>query len=156
MKEKEFIGLIQKHSGIIYKIIILYTNNETDKADLHQEILYQAWKSYSNFRGEAQFSTWLYRVGLNTALTFKKKEKSEEKAIENYSDWISVQEDEKEKPDILIIVMKQLDESNRLILTLHLDEYNNDEIADICGITNNNVSVKLHRAKQQITKLLKK
>ena len=86
MKEKEFVGLIQKHSGIIFKIIILYTNNKEDKDDLYQEILYQAWKSYANFKGDSKFSTWLYRISINTSLTFIRKSQNEKKSIEHYSD----------------------------------------------------------------------
>ena len=135
MKEKEFVGLIQKHSGIIFKIIILYTNNKEDKDDLYQEILYQAWKSYANFKGDSKFSTWLYRISINTSLTFIRKSPNEKKSIEHYSDWLSAQNNEQEKPDELIKAMKQLDETNRIILTLHFDGYNNDEIAEMCGIS---------------------
>jgi RNA polymerase sigma-70 factor, ECF subfamily len=156
MKEKEFIDLIKKHSGIIYKIIILYTNNTEDKADLYQEILYQSWKSFDCFKGNSQFSTWLYKVAINTALTFLRKEKKQVQAIEHYSDWLSIQENEPEKSEDLIRALKTLDESDRVIITLHLDGYSNDEIADICGITKNNASVKLYRSKQEIINLLKK
>ena len=156
MKEKEFVGLIQKHSGIIFKIIILYTNNKEDKEDLYQEIIYQAWKSYANFRGESKFSTWLYRISINTSLTFIRKSQKEEQSIDHYSDWVSVPDSKHEKSDELIRAMKQLDETNRSILTLHFEGYKNDEIAEMCGISKNHVSVKLHRSKQQIVTVLKK
>jgi RNA polymerase sigma-70 factor (ECF subfamily) len=65
--KKEFLQLIDKHQGIIHKISIIYSKTDEDKKDLFQEIVCQLWKSYPKYRGEAQFSTWMYRVALNTA-----------------------------------------------------------------------------------------
>ena len=71
--EKEFIGQIQKHQGILHKVCFVYSNSNSDKEDLYQEIALQLWKSYPSFRKEAKFSTWVYRVALNTAITLNKK-----------------------------------------------------------------------------------
>ena len=73
--EIEFIGLLKEHQKIIYKVCNLYMQSHADKDDLFQEITLQAWKAYANFRGDSKFSTWLYRVALNTAITFYRKEK---------------------------------------------------------------------------------
>lgn len=73
--EKEFIRLLKEHQKIIYKVCNLYMQSHADREDLFQEITLQAWKAYSNFRGDSKFSTWLYRVALNTAITFFRKEK---------------------------------------------------------------------------------
>lgn len=71
--QRDFTALINQNRGIIYKVIRLYITNEEDERDLFQEILFQAWKSYPRFDGRSKFSTWLYRVGLNTVLTFKRR-----------------------------------------------------------------------------------
>jgi len=71
--EEIFTKYIEENEGIIYKVIGLYADYKEDKKDLHQEILYQAWRSFKNFRSDSKFGTWLYKVALNTALTFRKK-----------------------------------------------------------------------------------
>ncbi len=75
--EQEFISKIEKHKGIIFKISKMYMSEEDDRNDLFQEITYQLWKAYPGFRGQSEFSTWLYRIALNTALIFLKSEKEE-------------------------------------------------------------------------------
>ena len=73
--QKEFLNLMDQNKGILHKISRMYMDNPEDRNDLIQEIIYQLWKSYDKFKGDSQFSTWMYRVSLNTALTFFKQEK---------------------------------------------------------------------------------
>ena len=73
--QQEFLEKIESHKGMIFKISKMYVDGKEDREDLFQEIIYQLWKSYQNFEGKSQFSTWLYRVSINTALTFLNKEK---------------------------------------------------------------------------------
>ena len=73
--QQEFLEKIENHKGMIFKISKMYVDNQDDREDLYQEIVFQLWKSYQKFEGKSQFSTWLYRVSLNTALTFLKNEK---------------------------------------------------------------------------------
>ena len=75
IKEDEFLKQIEENRGIIYKVINLYANDLEDKKDLYQEIVFQAWKSYPNFRSESKFSTWLYKVSLNVSMTYLSKTK---------------------------------------------------------------------------------
>ena len=74
-REDEFARVIKKNEGVIFKITTIYTDNREDQQDLYQDIVYQLWKSFDSFRGEAKFSTWMYRIALNTALTHIKKNK---------------------------------------------------------------------------------
>ena len=74
-KEETFTQLIKEHQGLIYKVSSLYTEHQQDQNDLYQEIVYQLWKSYDSFRGDAKMSTWMYRVALNTAIGQLKKKK---------------------------------------------------------------------------------
>lgn len=155
VSEKEFVALVNENRGIIYKVIRLYINQEEDTRDLYQEIVFQAWKSYPRFDGRSKFSTWLYRVGLNTVLTFKRRPlvviPHEDLASLNVAQ-TKAYTDESEA---LYVAIRQLPEVDRMIITLHLDGYENEEIADITGLTKNNTAVKLHRIKDSLIKKLK-
>jgi RNA polymerase sigma-70 factor, ECF subfamily len=139
--EKVFIDLIQKHQNIIHKICNVYENDVSNKADLYQEIILQAWKSYHSFKGNAQFSTWLYRVALNTAITFFKQNKKQSFII--HSETI---------PDIKedVSATLQLDKIDKALVMLYLDNYSYDEIGEIIGITANYVAVKMIRIKAKL------
>ncbi len=155
MSEKEFLAQVKAHQGIIYKLVHLYAKTEEDKKDLYQEILLQAWKTYAAFRGEAKFSTWLYRLCLNTIFTINKKtDRIEYTDTVQYADQYFV-DPKGEETEQLYAAIRTLAETERAIVSLHLDGYNNGEIANMIGITANAVGVKLHRAKQQLATLLK-
>jgi RNA polymerase sigma factor (sigma-70 family) len=155
VSEKEFLSQIKEHQNVIYKLVHLYATSEEDKKDMYQEILFQAWKTYPSFRGEAKFSTWLYRLSLNTIFTIQRKTNKIE-----YTDTAKYEEqliaasanDEKER---LYKAIRTLSETERAIVSLHLDGYDNKEVSELLGITANLVGVRLHRAKQQLTTLLK-
>ena len=155
--EQKFIDLIQQHAGIIHKIINLYGYEKENKEDLHQEILLQAWKSFTHFQGKSMFSTWLYKVSLNTALTYNSKIKKHSE-LKTYAN-TSLETTSKDKPglaDRLYQLVRALHEVDRMIMTLHLEGYKNPEIAEITGLKVNHINVKLHRLKNQIIKQLKK
>jgi RNA polymerase sigma-70 factor, ECF subfamily len=156
VSDKTFTELIDQNRGIIYKVIRLYVRHEEDEQDLFQEILFQAWKSFPNFKGNSKFSTWLYRVSLNTVLTFKRKPL----LVVPYEDLTllktpAVEKNQIDESEALYIAIRELNEVDRMIVTLHLDGYENEEIADISGITKNNTAVKLHRIKEVLMQKLK-
>lgn len=155
MSEKEFLSQLTAHQNIIYKLVHLYAHTEADKKDLYQEIVLQAWKTYSAFRGDAKFSTWLYRLCLNTIFTLQRKTNRIE-----YGDTAVFEETHftssgNEDADRLYKAIRTLQETERAIISLHLDGYDNKEIAELIGITANLVGVKLHRIKQHLATLLK-
>lgn len=155
MSEKEFLSQLKEHQNIIYKLVHLYAASEEDKKDLYQEIVLQAWKTYAAFRGEAKFSTWLYRLCLNTIFTLQRRtnkvEFTDTARYENYA----VSTANSDEKDRLYKAIRTLPETERAIISLHLDGYDNKEISELLGITANLAGVKLHRAKQQLTSLLK-
>ena len=157
MSETQFLEQVRENQGIIYKLVGLYASDAEEKKDLYQEVLLQAWKAWPSFRGEAKFSTWLYRICLNTILTQKRKANPVEykESLESISP--SVQHSSIQKEDVagLQTAIRQLSETDRAIISLHFDGYDNSEISGILGITANHVAVKLHRSKQQLTNLLK-
>ncbi len=155
MSEKEFLSQLKEHQNIIYKLVHLYANTEEDKKDLYQEIVLQAWKTYAAFRGDAKFSTWLYRLCLNTIFTIQKKTNRIE-----YTDTATFEEtyfttSGNDDVDRLYKAIRTLPETERAIISLHLDGYDNKEVSEMLGITPNLVGVKLHRIKQQLATLLK-
>lgn len=154
--EKEFVQLVQQNAGIIHKVIQLYVDHPEDRRDLYQEVLLQAWKSYASFKGEAAFSTWLYRISLNTVFTFRRRQKLPFSELDGQFDRpAETGSHNPEDSELLLLAIKQLNEIDRLIITLHLDGYDNEEIAEVTGLTKNNTTVRLHRAKQTVIQRLK-
>ncbi len=146
-----FLEQIEEHTGIINKIVNLYADNTDDRQDLRQEILLQAWRSYGSFENRSKFSTWLYRVCLNTALVFHRKSKRMVTVdIDNIKP-LSNNNEVHHGAELLYLAVKQLPPAERSIIILHLDGYANEEIAEIIGISKNNAAVKLHRIKQTLT-----
>lgn len=152
MQEQVFIASIEEHAGIIHKIIGMYIDDAMDKEDAYQEVVLQAWKSKNNFRGDSKFSTWLYKVALNTVLTALRKQKKNTTSINE--DWQIETHDNsgvKDKFEILQTAIRSLNEADRTIILMHLDGFSNPEIAEFLGITINHTNVKIHRIKAKIT-----
>ena len=156
--EKEFVEQIQKHQGILHKICFVYSNNNADKEDLYQEIVLQLWKSYPSFRHEAKFSTWMYRIALNTAITLNKKAALFENHKTQLSEEYAIAEaiDYSEDIKILYKAISKLSKIEKAIIMLWLEEKKYSEIAAIIGISEKNVSVKLVRSKKKLAKTIKK
>lgn len=144
--------MVKANQGILYKLVGLYAADQEEKKDLYQEILLQAWRAWPAFRGEAKFSTWLYRISLNTILTQKRKPQRVDykESLDLYSPKVAPVSERQMEVDRLRQAIRSLAETDRAIISLHLDGYDNGEIAAMIGITNNNVGVKLHRIKQQL------
>ena len=155
--ESQFIEMIHAHEGIIHKVIGLYIDSTSEKEDVKQEVLLQAWKSFSNFKGKSAFSTWLYKVSLNTVLTHRKKDRGAftDELDENLQKPIE-ESDQKENYEILYQIIRGLDEIDRMIATLYLDGYKNIEIAEITGMTANQINVKVYRIKDTIKERFQK
>ena len=157
-KEAEFLQLIHSHQSIIHKTCFLYCRNNSDKEDLYQEITLQLWKSFSSFKGQAAFSTWMYRVAINTAITMTKKpnlfiDSREVSMVPGEMDnTIEVSEDVK----ILYQAISRLNKVEKGIVLLWLEEKSYEEIAETIGITVKNVSVKLVRIKSKLGQIIKK
>ena len=151
--EQEFITQVNTHKKIVYKVCNLYMDTKTDRDDLFQEILLQAWKSYDSFRGDAQFSTWLYRVALNTAITFLKKDKKKVSTIynEKLPDVENFDSNEiEEKVIAMYKAIGSLSKIDKALVMLYLDDYSYIQIGETLGITANNVAVKMNRLKVKL------
>ena len=151
MQEKEFIDLLNKHQNIIHKICNVYMDEQADKEDLFQEITLQAWKAVKNFRGDSQFSTWLYRVALNTAITFFKKEKKQATTYtEHFPESLEEYNPVEEQVQAMYKAISSLSKIDKALVMLYLDDYSYKEMAEVLGITVTNIGVKMNRIKTKL------
>ena len=159
-QEADFVTLLEENQNIIHKICRLYTQSEAEHKDLFQEISIQLWRSFDRFEGKSKFSTWMYRVGLNTAITLYRKEK---KRIDTYilNDEISRIEVDQYDPVIdeqlnwLYQKIEKFSEIDKALVLLYLEDKRYDEIADTLGISAVNARVKMNRIKQRLKKMIK-
>ena len=159
-KEKEFLERIEAHKGIIYKISKMYMDNISDQEDLFQEIIYQVWKSYASFNGQSLFSSWMYRVALNTAIVFLKKDKKKIRTSDEMPEHLAVEEDFSREKELQLEhfykALQQLEKIEKALVFYYLEDYSHKEIGENLGISEVNARVKLNRAKVKIKELIKK
>ena len=159
-QKKEFIDLIEKHQGIIYKVSKMYCDKDECRQDLFQDILVQLWQSYPTFNQKSKFSTWLYRIAYNAAIskTRKKGLKTadlEDEVIHNYSedtfgeDLTQLSGEAQQR--MLNKALSGLSGDEDLLITLYYKNENSvEEISGITGLTESNVKVKLHRIRKKL------
>jgi len=154
--EKEFTGLLYQNQGIVHKICNLYFGNRIEKEDYQQELIIQLWKAFPSFKNQSKFSTWMYRVCLNTAIDILRKEKCQLKFIPVENQIVNTIPDENSEinsnQEKLFRAINRLTEIDKAIITLYLDEFSYKEIAEIIGISESNTGVKINRIKTEILK----
>jgi len=159
-KQTLFLELIDQHKGILHKIAMMYMDNSEDQNDLIQEIVLQLWKSFDRFEGKSQFSTWMYRVSLNTALTYFRKEKRKadrHTLLENIDQVDEVDSGEKETQlELFYKAVHELNKVEKALIFLFLEGQNHKEISINLGISEVNARVKLNRTKEKIQIIIKK
>ncbi|SCY24243.1 RNA polymerase sigma factor [Flavobacterium caeni] len=159
-KEAEFLARIQTHKGILFKISKMYMDHRDDQDDLFQEIICQLWKVYDTFRGDAQFSTWMYRVAVNTAIAYFKKEKKQPARYDLPSDNIGEPESDAELKEQQLAhfyrALQKLDKIEKALVFYHLEGYSHAEIGRNIGISEGNARVKLSRAKTKLKDIIER
>jgi RNA polymerase sigma-70 factor (ECF subfamily) len=158
--QEEFVKLVQEHRGMLHKVCRLYCFSEHDRQDLFQEIIIQLWKSYPKFRGESKFSTWLYRIALNTAISDLRKQRRRISPID--PDHLPTQlqdmqysKDQEEQLQQLYAAIDQLTEVEKALVMLFLEDKSYEEMEEILGINQNNLRVKMNRIKEKLRKITK-
>jgi RNA polymerase sigma-70 factor (ECF subfamily) len=157
-KKKKFLDLINNDQDIIHKICNLYADRAEDQRDLGQEIVYQLWKSYKSFKGQSKFTTWMYKVALNTALLNIRRENLKKQSLtlkEHHAympDWAGTIE-KKQDIDKLYACINHLHKFDRAVVLLYLEEFSYLDISEIIGISTKNVSVRLVRIKKKLKDL---
>lgn len=157
-RHDEFTGLLQKHSGIIASVCQMYCRVQADKEDLAQEILYQLWRSRHRYDGNRKFSTWMYRVALNVAISFYRARQPHPpfEAISEEATLLQEQEEgDDEQLDRLRMALLGLKELDRALMMLYLDGRNYGEISEILGITETNVGTRIGRVKEKLKNKLR-
>lgn len=155
MDQPAFLVTIQQHQGILHKLCRLYRDSPEDREDLFQEMIYQLWKSFPSFEGNAKISTWIYRIALNTALAGFRKRSIPVTYTDTLPDVPMVPENNTTlQQDQLFAALKQLSDAEKAIIALYLDDMSYQEIAGIIGIEENYVGVKLNRIKTKLKNIL--
>ncbi len=156
-----FTDLIEKNQGIIHKVCRIYTDESDSHDDLFQEIVLQLWRSFDSFKGDSKFSTWMYRVGLNTAITFIRK-KNTTTAFYSYEEVsFSIKSEEKdelleERLSMLYAAIRLLNDVERALVLLYLEDLPYKEIAETMGISDVNARVKMNRVKSKLKDIMTK
>lgn len=158
--EQQFLKQIETHKGILYKLSKLYMDSEVEREDLFQEMIFQLWRSYSSFEGKSLFSTWMYRVALNTALVYVKKDKQKPKG-EELTDRIDIAEysDHPQKEEQLTYfynAVQELNEIEKALIFLFLEGQSHREIGLQLGISEGNARVRLNRTKDKLQDIINK
>lgn len=157
--EHQFVTNLEKHQNIVHKICRMYTNDQESHNDLFQEITIQLWKAYPRFRGDSKFSTWMYRVALNTAITLYRKSKRDihTQDFDEVSFKIKAHEydDEVEQQlKLMYKAVKELNDIDKALVFLYLEDQSYKEISETLGITEVNARVKMNRIKKSLKNIL--
>lgn len=164
ISEQKFVQIIKENDGRIKHLCRSYVDRIDHQKDLYQEIVIQVWKSLPSFKGDAKMSTWIYRLAINTAISFVRRKKSREKYYSAYKSEKEGREDtvsasatrheEDEQVDELYEAIGQLNASEKAIINMYLEEFSYQEISYVMDITENYVGVKLNRIKKKLSNIL--
>jgi RNA polymerase sigma factor (sigma-70 family) len=155
-KEENFVRIIELHRGIIYKIAHSYCKNEEDRKDLVQEIVIQLWRSIDTYNGVYQYSTWIYRIALNVAISFYRKENKRTLGLAPFTEsilYLPEAPNTGEKEETLRLLQQyisELKEFDKALTLLYLEEKSYKEMAEIMGISETNVATKISRIKKKL------
>jgi RNA polymerase sigma-70 factor (ECF subfamily) len=159
-KQIQFLQLIGENKGILFKICKIYQDNAEDRDDLLQEMTLQLWLAFDSFRGESKFTSWMYRVALNTAIVFFKKQKrrpDNQTLPQNFdkAQELSIGDEKEEKLVLFYQAVQQLGRLEKALIYLYMEDQPYDEIAAHLGITSLNVRVRLSRVKSKLKEIIK-
>lgn len=157
-RKKQFVQLMEQNKGIVFKVANSYCQHQDDRQDLAQEILTTMWLAFDKYNPEYKFSTWMYRIALNVAISYYRKDsKREDKANANEECLVHIadltQEGERsEEIRLLYRFIGQLDSLNKAIMLLYLESEPHDDIANSLGISKTNVATRIGRIKEALRK----
>jgi RNA polymerase sigma-70 factor (ECF subfamily) len=157
--EHAFVTELECNQNVVHKVCTLYTNDRDAHNDLFQEITIQLWKAYPKFRGDAKFSTWMYRVALNTAITLYRKSKKSVKTLDDETIFFKIKADEydpteEQQLSLMYKAIKQLNDIDKALVFLFLEDKNYKEISETLGISEVNARVKMNRIKSKLKTIL--
>lgn len=156
MEKDQFISVIRNNQNLIHKICYAYCSDPENRKDLQQEILIQLWKSFAKFDGRVKISTWIYKVALNTAIFYYRKDsKHNDKRVRIDAAAISLSNfdpdtESEEKITMLYRFIERLNEMDKALILLYLDDNKYKDIAEVLGISETNVATKINRIKKTL------
>jgi RNA polymerase sigma factor (sigma-70 family) len=156
--ETQFAELLERHRGIVFKVAATYCRNPADREDVAQEIVTQLWRAFSKYDATRSFSTWMYRIALNVAISFVRSNSVRERHTVSLDETHDLEDpgaaatEEDERVRMLRAFVDRLDELNRALLLLYLDDHSYRDIAAILGATETNVATKISRLKQRFAR----
>lgn len=155
--EQEFVSVVKEYERVIYKVCYLYTTPNATLNDLYQEVVLNLWKAFPKFRKECKISTWIYRIALNTCISFIRKEKNipEIVSLTYETDRVEESDETQEMLRLLYRMINRLGQLEKSIILLYLEDKSYEEIAEITGLTVTNVATKLSRIKDKLRKMNK-
>ena len=154
--EREFLDMIAAQKRVIYKVCYIFAKDQDDLNDLFQEVVLNLWKSFPSYRGDSTVTTWVYRIAMNTCITFLRRSNTRLQTIPMTADVASLVADEEGRTgqlQELYRLINRLGKLERALILLWLEERSYQEMADILGISKANVAVKLLRTKEKLKKM---
>jgi RNA polymerase sigma-70 factor, ECF subfamily len=156
--QEAFVRLVSEHRGMLYKVCRLYCFTAPDRQDLFQEIVFQLWRSYPGFRGEARISTWLYRIALNTAISGLRKQHRlittvDPGLLPGEIQDIQYPAEKEDQVRQLYAAIEKLSEVEKALTMLYLEDKSYNEMEEILGISQNNLRVKMNRIRDKLRKI---
>lgn len=157
-REEEFLTVLESHKGILYKIANSYCQRTEDRKDLVQEMVFQLWRSFDRYNSQYKYSTWIYRIALNVAISFYRMDKSKKNVHDSITEAIlnipeiPLPEDTEYQLRLLQQHIAELKELDKALMLLYLEEKSYKEMADIMGISESNVATRISRIKAALTK----
>ena len=155
-RQDEFSALLDRHRGIVFKVANTYCRDGAEREDLAQEIAAELWRSFARYDASRPFSTWMYRIALNVAISFRRSDRGRasaepfDEALHDVPDRAAQGFEADEPVRVLERFMATLQPLDRALLLLYLDERSQRDIAEILGIGESNVSTKISRLKQRL------
>lgn len=156
--EQEFLTVVRQYERVIYKVCYLYANPNAPLNDLYQDVVLNLWKAFPKFRKECKISTWIYRIALNTCISFYRKEKNVPEIISLSPGFDRITESHDPVNEMLkqlYRMINQLGQLDKSIILLYLEDKSYEEIAEITGLTVTNVATKLSRIKDKLKRMKK-
>ena len=151
--EKEFLDMIEAQKRTIYKVCYMYANDQDDLNDLFQETVLNLWKGYPSYRGDSKLTTWVYRIAMNTCITFLRHVSHRPQTVPmtaSVACQMAADEDTAAQFQDLYKLINQLGKLERALILLWLEERSYQEMADILGLSKANVAVKLNRIREKL------
>ena len=154
-QEQFFLSLVEQHKQIIYKVCFMYASDDETVNDLFQEVTLNLWKSFPRFRGDSKATTWVYRIAVNTCISWLRVSGKRIKTVPLTFSMTELLSDEQEKENLreLYAMIKRLGKLERALILLWLEERSYEEIAEILDISVSNVGVRINRIKAKLVSM---